>query len=203
MKRRLALVALFSLAQVGMVVSFSGAASASVLLSGSTSCHLVSGYVNFIPGLTASPPNGIEETTVYGVVTCNTPNVLPAVTTLTGVFKGIIKFKKIPAPDKAQKCSHFKGASPVDQIVGGSQYIVNWNTNLGAAVHSVVTYLGAYSAVGTATTLNLNFSPATAAVSGSFAGTIANLDYILPIIAPQCPIPTGVNNAAAGSFLNM
>jgi len=203
MKRRLAIIALFALAQVGVVVSFNEGASASVLLSGSTSCHLVNGTVDFVPGVTASPPNGMEETTVYGVVTCNTPNVLPAVTTLTGVFKGIIKYQKIPAPDRAQKCSHFKGASPVDQIVGGSQYVVNWNTNLGAAVHSVVTYLGTYSAIGTATTLNLNFSPATATVSGSFAGTIANLDYILPIHAPQCPIPTGAINASPGSFLNM
>jgi hypothetical protein len=96
-----------------MVVSFSGAASASVLLSGSTSCHLVSGYVNFIPGLTASPPNGIEETTVYGVVTCNTPNVLPAVTTLVASRQVVGIEHAILGGNQSEGVSSLTDASPL------------------------------------------------------------------------------------------
>ena len=94
---------------------------------------------------------------MYGQLSCTTANVLPAITSLTGVYKGIIKFKKTPSPNKARACANFTGAVPVDTIVAGSKYTVSWNTSSGPASSSTVHYTGAYSAV-TAPTMNLNFA---------------------------------------------
>jgi hypothetical protein len=200
MKRTLATIAVLILVQAGVEASIGGVASAMVVLGGSTNCTLLNGDVNFLPGLTATSPNGDEKAQVFGHVTCNTPNVTPAVTSLTGVFKGVIKFKKTPAPNKAQECANFNGASPVDKIVAPSKVIVSWTTNIGPA-RSVVMYTGAYSAIGSLTSMDLNFTPATAVVAASFAGPVAQLDMVLPIASPQCPVATGVNVASSGSLV--
>lgn len=193
-------MAVFALTQLGFVVSMGTAASAMVVLSGSTNCSLSYGFVKFLPGLAAVAPNGNERAEVYGQVTCNTPNVLPVITSLTGVFKGIIKFKHFPAPNKARECVNFNGASPVDQIIAVSKYKIAWTTNLGPAI-SQVDYTGTYSAVGSPTTMNLNFSTSAAVVTGSFAGTTAQLDYILPIPTPQCPVASGIIVANSGTLV--
>jgi hypothetical protein len=56
---------------------------------------------------------------------------------------------------------------------------------------------GAYSAV-TSPTMNLNFAPATATVTGSFAGTTAQLLYALP---NGCPVAAGPNTTTSGSLV--
>lgn len=196
MKRTIFVAVIFVVAQLGLVVSASGVASASTVLSGSTNCSMTSGFVNFTEGLSATPPNGVEKADVYGVLTCTTANTLPTITSLTGIFKGVITFKKTPSPNQARSCANFTGASPVDHIASG-KYVVSWTTSSGPAVHSVVKYTGTYSAV-TSTTMNLNFTPSTAVVTGSYAGSLAQLDYLLPI---GCPVGPGPNNETAGSLV--
>jgi len=200
MQRACRTIAVVMLVLVGVEASISGVASAMVVLGGSTNCTLVNGSVNFVPGLAAATPNGDEKADVFAQMTCTTPNVTPTVTSLTGIVKGVIKFKKSPAPNKARECANFNGALPVDQIVAGSKYLVSWTTNLGPA-RSVVAYSGNYSAVGAPTTMDLNFTATTATVFQSFAGTTAQLDMVLNIVAPQCPVPAGANTAASGSLV--
>jgi hypothetical protein len=197
MKRTIAVVGMMLLAQAGMVLTLSGTASANVLLGGSTNCTMTTGFVSFLNGLSNTPPNGTAKAEVEGNITCNTPNVTPSITSLTGVFKGIIKFKKSPPPNQARSCANFTGPAPIDKIVATSKYVISWNTSSGPGVHSVVTYTGNYSAV-TAPLMNLNFALSTATVTGSFAGSTANLDYQLP---NSCPVAAGPNNATSGSLV--
>lgn len=197
MRRNLAILAVIILAPASAILSIGSVASANTVLSGSTNCTLTNGFVNFTYGLSNTPPNGDAKAEVYGQLSCTTANVLPAITSLTGVYKGIIKFKKTPSPNKARACANFTGAVPVDTIVAGSKYTISWNTSSGPAASSTVHYTGAYSAV-TAPTMNLNFAPATAAVTGSFAGTTAQLFYALP---NGCPVAAGTNTATSGSLV--
>jgi hypothetical protein len=202
MRRTISILGVLALIPVGVVASVGGMASASIVLTGSTNCTLTQGGVTFNPGLAAVTSNGDEKVEVFGGLSCTTANVpITGLTSLTGEFKGIIKFKKATGANKARECANFNGAVPNDKIVAVSRYVVAWTTNLGAALASTVTYLHAYSAVGSATSMNLNFTPTTAAVTGSFAGTTALLDYILPIVTPQCPVAAGPVTATAGSLV--
>jgi hypothetical protein len=92
---------------------------------------------------------------------------------------------------------NFTGAAPVDTIIAGSKYIFSWNTGSGPAVNSTVKYTGTYSAV-TSPTMNLNSAPATAVVTGSFAGSTAQLFHALP---NGCPVAAGANTATSGSLV--
>jgi hypothetical protein len=197
MRRNLAILAVIMLVPASVILSMGSVASANTVLSGSTNCTLTTGFVNFTNGLSNTPPNGNEKADVYGQLSCTTANVLPSITSLTGVYKGIIKFKKTSGPNKARACVNFTGASPVDTIIAGSKYTISWNTSSGPAASSTVNYTGPYSAV-TSPTMNLNFAPATAAVTGSFAGTTAQLLYALP---NGCPVAAGPNTTTSGSLV--
>jgi hypothetical protein len=54
---------------------------------GPGNCTLTNGFVNFTNGLSTTPPNGNEKAVVYGQLSCTTANVLPSVSSLTGVYK--------------------------------------------------------------------------------------------------------------------
>jgi hypothetical protein len=105
---------------------------------GPGNCTLTNGFVNFTNGLSTTPPNGNEKAEVYGQLSCTTANILPSVSSLTGVYKGTITFKKVPNPNQARACVNFTGAGPVDTIIAGSKYIISWNTGSGPAANSTV-----------------------------------------------------------------
>jgi hypothetical protein len=202
MRRTLSILAVLALVQVGAMAIVGGTASAVIVLTGSTNCSLTQGGANFNPGLAAVTANGDEKVEVFGSLTCTTANILTSgISSLTGVYKGVIKFKKATGANKARECANFNGAVPNDKIVAVSKYVVGWTTNAGPAQASTVKYLHAYSAVGSAPSMNLNFAATTAAVTGSFAGTTAQLDDILPIVSPQCPVAAGVITATSGSLV--
>jgi hypothetical protein len=195
-------VAVFALVQVGVVASVGGMASALIVLTGSTNCTLTQGGVHFVPGLAAVTPNGDEKVEVFGSLSCTTGNIsTTGISSLSGVFKGTIKFKKAIGANKARECANFNGGAPNDKIVAVSRYVVAWNTNAGPAQASTVKYLNAYSALGSLPSMNLNFTTSTAVVTGSFAGITAQLDYILPIPSPQCPVAAGLVTATNGSLV--
>ena len=201
MRRTISIVAVFALVQVGVMASVGGMASAVIVLTGSTNCTLTQGGVHFIPGLATVTPNGDEKVEVFGSLTCTTANISTSgISSLTGVFKGVIKFKKATGTNKARECANFNGAVPNDKIVALSKYVVGWTTNAGAAQASTVKYLHAYTAVGSVPSMDLNFTTTTATVTGSFAGPTAQLDYTLPIPSPQCPVAAGTITATAGSL---
>ena len=110
MKRTLAIVAIVVAAQAGLVLTWSGVATAVPTLSGSANSSLTSGFVNFTNGLSNAPPNGNEKVEIEGQLSCTTANVLPPITSLTGVYKGVIKFKKTPNPNQARACGNFIGS---------------------------------------------------------------------------------------------
>ncbi len=198
MKKRIAVAALVALVPVGFVLASGGVAGANPTLTGSTFCTMTNGFVNFLEGLATTPPNGNEKAEIEANLSCTTGNLanVPPITSLTGVFKGIIVFHDPSVPNKAQSCANFVGASPTDMIVATSHYKIQWTANGSPAVPSTVHYSGTYSAT-LGPPMVLSFATSTATVTGSLAGTTANLTYTLP---NTCPVAPGINHEITGSL---
>jgi hypothetical protein len=196
MKRIVVAVAVLGAAQIGILAGFTGSAFAAPPLTGNTNCTTSTGVVRFIPGVTATAANGNEKVQIDGQISCTTSSVTsPTITSLTGVFKGEIKFHKSPGANQARTCAKFEGLAPVDRIVAASKYTVAWRALNGTATVAVaastVHYTGTYSAVVAGTTMTFEMGNAaggpatTTVVAGSFAGSTAQL------LTASLTVPTG------------
>jgi hypothetical protein len=200
MKRIVLAVAVLGAAQIGILAGFTGSAFAAPPLTGNTNCTTSTGFVRFVPGVTAVAANGNEKVDIYGQISCTTSSVTsPTITSLTGVFKGVIKFHKTPGANQARTCANFEGLAPVDKIIAVSKYTVSWRAFNGTVVvpvaASTVHYTGTYSAVVIGTTMTFEMGNAvggpstTTVVAGSFPGSTSQLlTASLTVPAGGCPV---------------
>ncbi len=211
MKRQIAAV-VFVVAQAGVVIGFNGAASAIVLLTGSTSCNVAVGhgsFVNVIDRIKAVTPTGNETLRVAAEFTCTVSSLTdtPTITQLSGVFKAKLHLRTSLGPNTARECANFESSTtPVDVMISSSHGYVRWSADTSSGPESVDETLMSYSGTygeDSAGTMELDVSATGSEVSGSFGLSTVNLDMLLIPAYNSCPVSgiAGQQGAVSGSTL--
>jgi hypothetical protein len=187
-------------------------ASASVALTGSTSCNVSVGnssFVKVVQPIKAVTPTGDETLKVAAAFTCTVSTVsnTPRITQLSGVFKAKIHLDTSSGPNEAQKCANFESSgTPVDVMGSNTHGYVRWHadTSSGSETGRRVPdpYSGTYGE-DSSESMELDISATGSEVSGSFALSTINLDMLLSPSYNSCSVSgiVGKQYAVSGSTL--
>jgi hypothetical protein len=203
MRRMFLILAAILMAQMGLVVGFSGMASAAVVLSGGppTGCSQISpSEIHLTQSFSAAGTGSSTKVQLVTVVNCTGySSVTPTVTSLQGILKATIVLSN---SGHVRQCSNFESSTtPVDVVTGGSGY-VKWHAGgVGTVVASKFTYgpSGSYTEDSSG---NLEMDITSNPAVGSFSGDPVTAALPTSTLYNACPLSAGTI-AATGSTITL